>query len=131
VIVVDTHVLLWWQTRSAKLSGRAEKALKSVSQDRPALVSTISLFEIATAVRRGRLRLGVTLDQWLADAAILPELRIEPISGEIARVAGNFGDDLHGDPADRIIAATALVFGVPLLTADERLRGWSGLKTIW
>jgi PIN domain nuclease of toxin-antitoxin system len=131
VIVIDTHVLVWWQAKSMKLSRKAEKALKATSHETPALVSTMSLFEIVTAVRRGRLDLAVPIDVWIADAVILPELHFEPVTPEIARVAGNIGESLHGDPADRIIAATAMVFGVPLVTADERLRAWRELRTIW
>jgi PIN domain nuclease of toxin-antitoxin system len=61
----------------------------------------------------------------------LPELRFEPVSAEIAQMAGAFGEELHGDPTDRLIAATALCLAVPLITADTKLRSAPGLKTIW
>lgn len=63
--------------------------------------------EIATAVRRGRLTLSMPFGQWLADLRALPELQFEPVTAEIAALAGSFDGAMHGDPADRIIAATA------------------------
>lgn len=93
--------------------------------------SAISAFEIATAVRRGRLDLRVPLDRWFADLAMLPELRLQPVTDEIARIAGSFDRTVPGDPADRIIAATAIALGAKLVTADARLRRVPQLQTVW
>jgi PIN domain nuclease of toxin-antitoxin system len=71
------------------------------------------------------------VEQWFADLALLPELTLEPVTAEIARVAGTFDDSVPGDAADRIIAATALALGARLVTADRRLRGMPPLQTIW
>ncbi|MGH8514435.1 MAG: PIN domain-containing protein, partial [Gammaproteobacteria bacterium] len=68
---------------------------------------------------------------WLADLRLLPELRFEPVTADIAQAAGSFPDAMPGDPADRIIAATAVALRVKLVTADERLRRSSGVETIW
>ncbi len=89
------------------------------------------MFEIVTAVRRGRLALVVPVDRWLNDLRALPELRFEPISFEIARRAGAFEGALPADPADRIIAATAEVLGARLVTADDRLRASPSIPTVW
>ncbi len=69
--------------------------------------------------------------EWLSRVCRLPEVLIEPLSDDIAERAGQFGDAFPGDPADRMIAATALVRGAPLVTADEKLRAIDSLKTIW
>lgn len=131
VIVLDTHVLVWWLSGAPLLSPAASQAIaQSVSAER-VLASTISVLEISTAVRRGRLQLSMPVAQWLADARLLPELRFEPVSTEIAHLAGSFGEEMHGDPADRLIAATAVVLGVPLVTADERLRGSGVVQAVW
>jgi len=82
-------------------------------------------------MRRGRLRLSMPLDQWLADMNSLPEIRVEPISADIAVVAGGLAEPMHGDPADRLIVATASTLGVPLVTGDEKLPAYKGVKTIW
>jgi len=131
LIVLDTHVLVWWMTQAAGLSTAAKRAIGKHTSAGEIVASTISVLEIATAVRRGRLKFNIPVDQWLADVRSIPELRLEPVSVEIAALAGSFLDLMHGDPADRIIAATATVMGASLVTADDRLRSWGSLRTIW
>ena len=131
MIVVDTHVLVWWLAHPSDLSPRAKRALAAGTEPGRVVASAISIFEITTLVRRGRLQLGVAIDQWLNAMRSLPELRIEPVSDEIAQVAGSFAAPMHGDPADRVIAATALRLAARLVTADERLRAFPGVRTVW
>lgn len=131
MILLDTHALVWWVSGSKPLSARAKREIRSAQSEGPLNASAISLLEIATAVRRGRLALGSPLDRWCEDLARLPELRIQPVTAEIARVAGSFDASAPGDPADRIIAATALALGARLVTADVRLRRVPQLQTVW
>lgn len=131
MIVLDTHALVWWVSGSPNLSARARREIRAAAAAGPLQASAISLFEIATAARRGRLELAAPLDRWLDDLALLPELHVQPVTGEIARAAAAFGDEAPGDPADRIIAATALALGARLVTADSRLRGFAKLPTVW
>lgn len=125
--LLDTHALVWWVNGTPALSERARRAMRGAAL----AASAISAFEIATAVRRGRLDLGAPLDRWFADLAMLPELRLQPVTDEIARIAGSFDRSVPGDPADRIIAATAIALGAKLVTADARLRRVSHLQTVW
>ena len=131
MMVIDTHVLVWWLSTPAELSPAARRALRRADRENPAVVSAVSVLEVATAARRGRMEFSIPVEQWLADARALPELRFEPVSPEIALLAARFGDSLHGDPMDRLIAATALSLAVPLVTADAKLRSARGLKTVW
>jgi PIN domain nuclease of toxin-antitoxin system len=131
VIVLDTHALVWWAVGDRRLSPRARRAIRSAAEAGSVFISAISVMEIATAVRRGRLVLSVAFEQWLADLRALPELQIEPVTAEIAALAGSFDGAMHGDPADRIIAATARVLGAKLVSADERLRGLPDIATVW
>ncbi len=71
------------------------------------------------------------LDQWLAGMNSLPEIRVESVSAEIAVRAGSLAEPMHGDPADRLIVATASTLGVPLVTGDKKLQAYRGVKTIW
>jgi len=132
MIVLDTHVLVWWvDGETKKLSRKARQALEQQRKRHELLVSSISIFEITTLERRGRLRFGIPASEWLAQVRRLPEYRIEPLTDDIAERAGQFGEAFPGDPADRLISATALLAGVPLVTHDERLRGIESLPTIW
>jgi PIN domain nuclease of toxin-antitoxin system len=131
VIVLDTHALVWWAVGDRRLSAPARRAIKAAAKAGGVFASAISVMEVATAVRRGRLAFNVPFEQWLADLRSLPELRVEPVSAEIAALAGSFDGTMHGDPADRIIAATARRLGARLVTADERLRGLPDVVTVW
>ncbi len=131
MIVLDTHVLVWWVSGSGRLSVRAKRAIDQGSRRSPAIVSTISVLEITTAVRRGRLELGSSLELWLADLRTLPELQFQPVSAEIAELAGSFDEATPGDPADRIIVATAVALRAKLVTADKRLRASPQVATVW
>jgi PIN domain nuclease of toxin-antitoxin system len=132
MIILDTHVLVWWvDGDTKKLSRKARQALGHHSKRNELLVASISVFEIATLERRGRLRFKISASEWVAHVRLLPEYRIEPLTDDIAERAGQFGDAFPGDPADRMIAATALLRGVPLVTHDEKLRKTKYLQTIW
>lgn len=131
MIVLDTHVLIWWLSKISLLSSKARRAIVKESPRNGIVVSTISALEIATLARRGRLQLAVPVDTWLADAQQLPELRFEPVTTGIAQLAGSYGDEMHGDPADRIIVATAALLNAPLVTADAKLRAYKALDTVW
>lgn len=131
MIVLDTHVVVWWVSGSNRLSARAKRAIEQSLRKGPAIASTISVLEIATAVRRGRLELQSPVEEWLTDVSALPELRFEPVSVEIARRAGGLPDTAPGDPADRIIIATAQVLGARLVSADAALKGSPHVATLW
>jgi len=130
-MVLDTHALIWWVSNPAKLSARARRAIGGALRAGPVIASAISIFEIATALRRGRLVLQGSAEQWLADLRSLPELRIEPLTADIAQMAGSFEDAMSGDPADRMIAATAIAFGQKLVTADKRLHNLARPEALW
>jgi len=131
VTVLDTHALVWWAEESSKLSKKARQAVKASARRRELVASAFSIFEIATLERRGRIALKISADEWFNSLRILPELTIQPVTDEIAERAGAFGDVFPGDPGDRLIAATALVLDVPLITADTKLREIPSLTTIW
>jgi PIN domain nuclease of toxin-antitoxin system len=131
MIVLDTHALIWWADSGSKLSKKAQQATRAEARRRELVASAISVFEIVTLERRGRLEFRTPVNEWLADLRKLPELTIHPVTYEIAERAGGLGDLFPGDPADRIIAATALVLGVPLITHDAKLLDVPNLPTMW
>lgn len=125
MILLDTHVLVWMHLDSRELGRRARALLDLAWPSGEAAVSTITFWEVAMLQRKGRV--GVTHDVlgWRGGlrAAGLGEVGV---TAEIATLAGEI-PDMHGDPADRIIAATALTLDdCRLLTADGRLLDWPG-----
>ena len=119
--VLDTHVLIWWVGGSDRLSKRHSGILAGVSADEPAVVSDISLWEIATLRRLGKITLDLPLRDWLDSAVAPPLVRRFGITTAVAAASAEFSDEFPGDPADRLIAATARVLGATLLTADRRI----------
>ena len=132
VIVLDTHVWVWWLSDPERLSRRVVAAIeREVAAGDPVRVSAISVWEVAMLVQRGRLRLAVGLERWLALARALPELDLVPVTPGIARAAVALPDDLHEDPADRMIVATARELGATLLTKDARLLDYPHVRSLW
>jgi PIN domain nuclease of toxin-antitoxin system len=94
-------------------------------------VSCISSWEIALLVERGRLRLALDVRDWLCRCEALPFLTFVTLNNAIAVESVRLPDFPHADPANRIIAATALSLGAALVTKDNKLRNYPHVKTIW
>ena len=120
-VLLDTHVLIWWLNERDRLSPAQQEALLTVSAESPALVSDISLWEVATLYSLGRIRLKVPLREWLEKAVSPPLVRRFGISPVVAAELAVLPDSFHRDPADRILVATARVLGATLLTRDHRI----------
>ena len=131
MIVLDTHTLLWWVNDPATLSRPAKEAIDGAVSGKSVRVSCISSWEIALLVERGRLRLALDVRDWLCRCEALPFLAFVAVSNAIAVESVRLPDFPHADPADRIIAATALSLGAPLVTKDDKLRNYPHVETIW
>ena len=132
MILIDTHVLFWWLSETrGELSRKAREAVSAEESGGEVLVSCMSAWEIALLVRGDRLKLSVSVADWVDAAARIDCVRFVPIDNLIAITSINLPGSLHNDPADRIIAATALRFDVPLVTKDARLRAYPHVRTIW
>ena len=122
MVICDTHALLFWTDRRERLSATALTTLEDGRAAGTLACSAISLWEIAMLCRKGRLVLppGVTPADYMDLIVQALGLAVLPITPAIAARAES-GIIPHGDPADRLIAATALVHGVPLVTVDQQL----------
>ena len=131
-IICDTHIPLFWANAPSRLSRCAAAALEKGRQDGQLAIADISLWEIALLHERGRLRLpdDVPAVEYLSRLLQALRLNVLPITANIA-VLSRSSLFQHGDPADRLIAATALHGGWPLITADEKLRALPDLHCIW
>jgi PIN domain nuclease of toxin-antitoxin system len=128
VIVLDTHAWLWWAADRGKLTAKLKRRLESA---RELGVSSISCWELAMLVERGRLKLRGGTRSAIREALGVERLRVIPVSEPIAIEAGLLGATFHGDPADRIIVATALEYEAALVTKDERIRASKVVETLW
>lgn len=128
MIVLDTHTWLWWSAERAKIPPRLRRRLEA---EEDLCVSAISCWEVAVLVSRGRLKLGMDVRVALRSMSALPAIRIVPVDDDIAVEAALFGDTMHGDPADRLIVATAKLLAAPLATKDEKIRSAKIVPTLW
>lgn len=128
--LLDTHILIRWLNDVSRLSPEQREVIESAGADSPLLVSDISLWEIATLYDLGRIRLTVPLREWLDKAVAPPLVRRQGISPAIATELAALPDSFHRDPADRILVATARVFGATLLTHDRRIVEANLVKTL-
>jgi len=132
MILLDTHAWVWWVDDPARLPAPARQAIDdALAAGDALLVSSISTWEVAQLVARGRLELTVPVADWIALAESAPEIAFVPVDNRIALRSVTLEDSAHRDPADRVIAATALARGATLVTADARLRAYGALTTIW
>jgi PIN domain nuclease of toxin-antitoxin system len=130
VIVLDTHAIVFDALVPKRLSPRARKAIEAAAEDHRLACSDISLWEIAMLISRGRLHPAMDARQFLDDVITARSMQVLAITPEIA-VLSQSDAFAHGDPADRLIAATAQSFRASLVTSDERLRALKEIATIW
>lgn len=130
MVVLDTHVWLWWVATPDKLSRAARQAIDGAEE---VGVSAISAWEIAMLVDRGRITLDRPPARWVRDAIAADGRTVAvPLSAAVAVAAGQLGGEgLHGDPADRFIYATARDRRAQLVTRDTALRAFDPAGTVW
>lgn len=124
-LLLDTHIWLWALLEPERLEPATAQRLDSA--DSELWLSPISVWEAHLLAERGRLELDRPAAAWLDDALRRVPLRDAPVTREVAFRSRTVGLD-HEDPADRFLAATAAVYDLVLLTADERLRQGSGYQ---
>lgn len=130
IVVLDTHVWVWWMIEPTRLSPAARQSIEAAEL---VLIPAIACWEIALAVERGRLSLrpAGTAGDFFQNALGYSKTQLAPLTPQIAVRAAQLGPDFHKDPADRLIAATALELNAPLVTRDARMRGFAPLQTTW
>ena len=128
MILLDTHIFIWWIDDSPRLSQRHRQIVRE-RQDDGLAISIYSCWEIAKLVEYGKLELKFPLEDWLEIALSHPNLRAInltiPIIIKSTRLSG-----FHKDPADQIIVATSIVLGIPLLTADNKIIAYPDVVTL-
>lgn len=133
MILLDTHVLLWWQAGGTRLSARATRAIAGSDA---ILISPVSCWEVAMLVAKERVRLDRDVYLWIRDLHADERIEHAPLSVEAAVGAALLtAEGFAGDPADAFLYATARELVVPLVTKDKALRAFArqrgDVRTIW
>lgn len=130
MILLDTHVVLWLAFEQARISKKARVAIEAARESSEGLaISDITLLEIATLERKRRITLRSTLETFLTE--VEARFIVLPTTARVCVRATGFPASYPDDPADRIIGASALVEGIPLVTADDGIRRSKELPIIW
>jgi len=128
LIVLDTHIWIWWVNESPRLTER-QKQIINENQANGLGISIISCWEVAKLVEKKRLLLSMPVEDWLEKASAYPGIKVLnlniPILVESTKLIG-----FHNDPADQIIVATTKVNNSKLLTADGKILKYSGVETL-
>ena len=131
MILLDTHTWIWWLSSPEKLSEKARDVIEDARGKREIRISSMSVWEMAMLVAKGRLELAMDLNEWVVRCERLPFLTFVPVSNVIALKAVLLPVSVHPDPADRLIIATAQTLGATLVTKDRKIRNFKRVKTIW
>ena len=128
MIVLDTHIWIWWVNDSPRLTEQHKQWIKDY-QSQGLGISVISCWEVAKLVEKNRLVLSIPVEEWLQTALAYPGVQLldltVPIVVQSTQLTG-----FHNDPADQIIVATAKVYDCLLLTVDNKILNYTGVKTL-
>lgn len=120
MILLDTHIWVWWVSRSHSLSSNLERKIQQY-QTNGFAVSIISCWEVAKLVELGKLSLTLPVLDWLNQAIAYPGVRLLQLDVAVVVEATQLPGDFHRDPADQILVATARIYNFPILTADRKI----------
>ena len=129
MIMLDTHVWVWWTIDPVRLSETQRQAIASNEEDRIG-VSAISCWEVAKLCEYGRLELPVGLSEWFQAALGYPGISLLDLTPEVAIESTSLPGSFHRDPSDQIIVATARVHQCPLVTSDDRIARYPHVRTV-
>jgi PIN domain nuclease of toxin-antitoxin system len=128
VIVLDTHILIWWVNQSDWLRAGTVERIETESD--AVAVSAISLWEIAKLVQGGRLQLSMPVEDWIEQALAYPKVVVVPLSPDIVVDSTRLPPPFHKDPADELIVASARVLACPLITYDGKILNYPQVQLL-
>lgn len=129
MILIDTHIWVWWVSESKRLTLDLQESLLNNIQGGIG-VSVISCWEIANLVERNRLEFGRPVRNWISIALGYPGVQLIGLTPDIAVTSTQLPGDFHSDPADRILVATARIYQIPLLTVDELIQAYPHVQKV-
>jgi PIN domain nuclease of toxin-antitoxin system len=129
-VVVDTHIIIWDRLEPERLSAKAKRAISEADNHHNLVICEISLWEIAMLIKKKRIVPDIPYTELIKDLLDSRNYILQGITPEIALIATEMSIDTK-DPADTLIAATSIVLGVPLISADQFMRQSTETRTIW
>ena len=129
-VILDTHIWVWWLLPDSPLSERERAALDRVAADQGIYLPAICQWEAQMLFSKKRIELTVPFSAWIRRAAAADVLTVLPLSADTVVAVDGLPLAFHGDPADRMIVATARTYDLPLATHDEAIKK-SRLVKIW
>ena len=127
MILLDTHVWVWWVNESSMASNDMLRIIQEHQGDGLG-VSIISCWEVAKLVERGRLELTMPVERWIEQALTYPGVELLQLTPRFVVESTQLPGEFHRDPADQMLAATARVYDIPLLTADSKLLDYPHIR---
>ena len=124
-LVLDTHIWVWLMLGDDSLTGSLRQDIEQSANSGDLLVPAISVWEVAMLENKGRLIFKTSASQWVKQALISPGLRLAPLTPEIAVESCHLPGAFHGDPADRMIVATARLEEAILVTRDKKILNYA------
>lgn len=131
MIILDTHIVIWDALQPEKISRKARKMIDQANEMGEIIIADISLWEIAMLMKKKRLVVDTTYSEFISLVRAANHYSFECITPEIADLSVSLSTKINLDPADRLICATSIIRGAPLVTADSNLRKSRIVKTIW
>lgn len=129
MILLDTHVWVWWVSQQGHLTSQLEQTIQS-QQGAGLGVSVISCWEVAKLVELGKLQLTLAPFDWLTQALAYPGVQLLDLTLPIIVASTQLPGNFHRDPADQIIVATARIYNIPLLTVDRKILNYPHVQTL-
>ncbi|MEW6126493.1 MAG: type II toxin-antitoxin system VapC family toxin [Acidobacteriota bacterium] len=129
MIILDTHIWIWWVHNDKKLTNNQRKWIKD-NESYGLGISAISCWEVAKLVELKRLTLPEPMADWFDKALNYPGILLINLTPQIALESTQLPPIFHNDPADQIIVATARVYDCALLTADAKILAYAHVKTL-
>ncbi|MGF1672023.1 MAG: type II toxin-antitoxin system VapC family toxin [Balneolaceae bacterium] len=130
MILLDTHIWLWWLLGDGALKKSERNALDEAAEKRRISISWITIWETEMLERKERITLLPDIYTWIKSAVSPDYCTVLPVDTDLVLTQRKLPESFHTDPADRLIATTSMYTGYPLATYDQRIRE-SGACTIW
>lgn len=130
MVILDTHIWLWWLLGDGSLRSMEREALNELALKGNLAISWVSVWETEMLEKKGRVRLLPDFQTWIAKATTPEMVMVLPADIAVVLAQRDLPESFHGDPADRLIAASSLLSGYPLATYDQKIVK-SGVCEIW